>query len=59
MEDCPDMHGIRLRRSHSTPDPEDAPPGAPGPGPVPDDVPSPAHAPVQEPDAPAPPVKQI
>ena len=55
MDHSDDMHGIRLRRSHSTPDPDDSPSGTPGP--VPDEMPLPDHAPVQEPDAPAPPVK--
>jgi hypothetical protein len=46
--------GISIQRAHSTPDPDDEPPG---PNPNPDDVPPPAHAPVQEPTLPQPPIK--
>ena len=44
--------GRRGVRAHSTPDPDEPPPG-----PMPDDVPPPVNAPVEEPRMPAPPIK--
>lgn len=46
----------RVRRAHSTPDP-DLPPTDPKAPPLPDDVPPPTNAPVQEPSFPEPPIK--
>lgn len=51
---APERRVIIKKEAHSTPDPDDQPPG---PNPNPDDVPPPAHAPVQEPTLPAPPIK--